>query len=95
LTQNLLTKVLKTYLKRSAALAVRCRKITTEQRREIMSDQDNIFPFGKFDGRGAADPTVVAVLNGLQQSMITVLQKIDNLENKVKELESCTLANQK
>jgi hypothetical protein len=52
-----------------------------------MSDQDNVFPFGKFDGRGAADPTVVAVLNGLQQSMMLVLQKIDALENRVSLLE--------
>ena len=54
-----------------------------------MSEQDNVFPFGKFDGQpgGQPDPTVVAVLNGLHRNMMIVLQKIDVLEHKINLLE--------
>jgi hypothetical protein len=60
-----------------------------------VNEQDNSFPYGKFDGHEAADPTIMAVLNGLQNSMIAILQKIDILENKIKELESCSTDTQK
>ena len=56
-----------------------------------MSEQDNTFPFGKFDGRRtveAPDPTIMAVLNGLQNSMMIVLQKIDVLEHRLNLLEN-------
>jgi len=54
-----------------------------------MSEQDNAFPFGKFDGitRDGPDPTVMAVLNGLQSTIMVLLQKIDVLEYKVSQLE--------
>ena len=62
-----------------------------------MSEQDNSFPFGKFDGQvgGQPDERIMAVLNGLQNSMMAVLQKIDILENRIKELESCSTDPQK
>ena len=54
-----------------------------------MSEQDNAFPFGKFDGDvgGQPDERMMAVLNGLQNTIIIMLQKIDVLEYKVSLLE--------
>ena len=54
-----------------------------------MSEQDNVFPFGKFDGEvgGQPDERMLAVLNGLQNTIIVMLQKIDVLEYKVSQLE--------
>jgi hypothetical protein len=54
-----------------------------------MSEQDNVFPFGKFDGDvgGQPDERILAVLNGLQNTIIIMLQKIDVLEYKVSLLE--------
>ena len=54
-----------------------------------MSEQDNVFPFGKFVGEvgGQPDERVLAVLNGLQNTIIVMLQKIDVLEYKVSQLE--------
>lgn len=53
-----------------------------------MSEQDNLFPYGKFDGTGAKpDEKILAVLNGLQNSIMVILQKIDVLEYKVRQLE--------
>ena len=54
-----------------------------------MSEQDNVFPFGKFDGEvgGQPDERVLAVLNGLQNTIMIMLQKIDVLEYKVSLLE--------
>jgi hypothetical protein len=54
-----------------------------------MSEQDNVFPFGKFDGQvgGKPDHQMLAVLNGLQNTIMIVLQKIDVLEYKVSQLE--------
>jgi hypothetical protein len=54
-----------------------------------MSEQDNVFPFGKFDGEvgGKPDERTMAVLNGLQNTIIVMLQKIDVLEYKVSQLE--------
>lgn len=64
-----------------------------------MSERDNVFPFGKFDGMvetgKGVDPTIMAVLNGLQNNMMVVLQKIEILEYKLKELESCSSDTQK
>ena len=55
-----------------------------------MSEQDNVFPFGKFDGEvgGQPDERMLAVLNGLQNTIIVMLQKIDVLEYKVSQLEN-------
>lgn len=55
-----------------------------------MKEQDNTFPFGKFDGMvgGQPDERVMAVLNGLQNSMMIVLQKIDVLEHRLNLLEN-------
>lgn len=55
-----------------------------------MSEQDNVFPFGKFDGQvgGKPDPQMLAVLNGLQNTIMVVLQKIEILEHKVNQLEN-------
>jgi len=54
-----------------------------------MSEQDNVFPFGKFDGDvgGQPDERMMAVLNGLQNTIMIMLQKIDVLEYKVSLLE--------
>lgn len=61
-----------------------------------MSEQDNTFPFGKFDGQvgGLPDERVMAVLNGLQNSMMIVLQKIDVLEHRLKVIEDHENINQ-
>ena len=61
-----------------------------------MSEQDNTFPFGKFDGTigGKPDERVMAVLNGLQNSMMIVLQKIDVLEHRLKVIEDHENINQ-
>lgn len=61
-----------------------------------MSEQDNVFPFGKFDpdkfrsvgGESNQYDPMLAVINGLQQNMMLLAQKIDVLEHKVKELEN-------
>ena len=53
-----------------------------------MSEQDNVFPFGKFDGHDSEKyEPMMAVLNGLQRNMMIVLQKIDVLEHKINLLE--------
>lgn len=61
-----------------------------------MSEQDNLFPFGKFDGTTGDKPDerVMAVLNGLQNSMMIVLQKIDVLEYRLKVIEDHENINQ-
>ena len=61
-----------------------------------MSEQDNTFPFGKFDGTigGKPDERLMAVLNGLQNSMMIVLQKIDVLEHRLKVIEDHENINQ-
>ena len=62
-----------------------------------MQEENNEFPYGKFDGRRtveAPDPQLLAVLNGLQQNLMTVVQKLDILENRIKELESCSMETQ-
>jgi hypothetical protein len=71
-------------------------KTTTEPRRGKMSEQDNTFPFGKFDGTigGKPDERLMAVLNGLQNSMMIVLQKIDVLEHRLKVIEDHENINQ-
>jgi len=55
-----------------------------------MSEQDNVFPFGKFETEigGQPDERIMAVLNGLQNHMIVVLQKMDVLEHRLNELEN-------
>jgi hypothetical protein len=62
-----------------------------------MLEDHNAFPYGKFDlGVGVdSGPTILAVLNGLQQNLMLVVQKLDILENKIKELESCSSDTQK
>jgi hypothetical protein len=62
-----------------------------------MLEDHNAFPYGKFElGVGVdTSPTIMAVLNGLQQNLMTVVQKLDILENRIKELESCSLETQK
>jgi hypothetical protein len=53
-----------------------------------MSEQDNVFPFGKYDGVGDDKITaLIGVINGLQNHMMVVLQKIDVLEYKLSLLE--------
>jgi gamma-glutamylcysteine synthetase len=52
-----------------------------------MSEQDNVFPFGKFEMSTPPDERILAVLNGLQNHMMVVLQKIDVLEHRLNELE--------
>lgn len=53
-----------------------------------MSEQDNVFPFGKFDGLGDDKITaLIGVINGLQNHMMVILQKIDVLEYKLSLLE--------
>lgn len=54
-----------------------------------MSEQDNIFPFGKFDNEvgGKPDDKIMAVLNGLQGHLMMAFKKIDELEYRVKGLE--------
>lgn len=53
-----------------------------------MSEQDNVFPFGKFDGVGDDKITaLIGVINGLQNHMMVILQKIDVLEHRLNELE--------
>ena len=55
-----------------------------------MSEQDNVFPFGKYDSDivELPDERILAVLNGLQQNLLLVVQKLDILENRIKELEN-------
>ena len=53
-----------------------------------MSEQDNVFPFGKFDGMDDDKITaLIGVINGLQNHMMMVLQKMDVLEHRLNELE--------
>lgn len=53
-----------------------------------MSEQDNVFPFGKYDGLGDDKITaLIGVINGLQNHMMVILQKIDVLEYKLSQLE--------
>lgn len=52
-----------------------------------MSEQDNVFPFGKFEMATPPDERIMAVLNGLQNHMMVVLQKIDVLEHRLNLLE--------
>jgi hypothetical protein len=54
-----------------------------------VKEQDNLFPYGKFDGQvgGQPDDRILAVLNGVQNNMMMMLQKIDVLEYKVRQLE--------
>jgi len=62
-----------------------------------MQEENNAFPYGKFELGvcGAPDTQVLAVLNGLQQNLMLVVQKLDILENRIKELESCSSDTQK
>jgi hypothetical protein len=62
-----------------------------------MSEQDNVFPFGKYDSNIAElpDERILGVLNGLQQNLLLVVQKLDILEHRIKELESCSSETQK
>jgi len=55
-----------------------------------MNEQDNVFPFGKFELGvcGAPDTQVLAVLNGLQQNLMLVVQKLDILEHRINNLEN-------
>lgn len=48
---------------------------------------DNQFPFGKFETATPPDERILAVLNGLQNHMMVILQKIDVLEHRLNELE--------
>lgn len=53
-----------------------------------MSEQDNVFPFGKFDGMDDDKITaLIGVINGLQNHMMMVLQKMDVLEHRLNEME--------
>lgn len=54
-----------------------------------MSEQDNLFPYGKFDNviDGTPDDKLMAVLNGVQNNMMMILKKIDELEYKVQQLQ--------
>ena len=62
-----------------------------------MLEDHNAFPYGKFELGvcGAPDTQVLAVLNGLQQNLMLVVQKLDILEHRIKELESCSSETQK
>ena len=55
-----------------------------------MNEQDNVFPYGKFDTTSTARPEerILAVLNGVQQNLMLLAQKIEILEHKVNELEN-------
>lgn len=55
-----------------------------------MSEQDNVFPYGKFDATKTSRPEdkILAVLNGVQQNLMMVVQKIEILEHRINELEN-------
>ena len=61
-----------------------------------MQKEYNEFPYGKFELGvcGTPDTQILAVLNGMQQNLMTVVQKLDILENRIKELESCSMETQ-
>lgn len=54
---------------------------------------DNVFPFGKFDPEhlrtGAAESGgTIAVINGIQHNLLLMLKKIDDLEQRIIQLEN-------
>ena len=54
-----------------------------------MKERDNLFPFGKFDGMDDDKITaLIGVINGLQNHMMVVLQKIDVLEHRLNLMEN-------
>lgn len=52
-----------------------------------MSEQDNAFPFGKFEMATPPDERIMAVLNGVQGHLMMAFQKIDVLEHRLNLLE--------
>jgi archaellum component FlaC len=63
------------------------------EEKEMVTD-DNVFPFGKFgimdSGNDDKLAGMVAVLNGVQNNMLVILKKLDDVERRLHALEDKT-----